>query len=93
MKGVRGRIDVFGDEVAPLREDDAREAAAELLDAGVEGICVCLLFSYRNAEHELRVGEIVEEEQAKRRRRPGAGLPLLRALSACAATCRASTRP
>ena len=34
MKGVRGRIDVFGDEVAPLREQDAREAAAELLDAG-----------------------------------------------------------
>ncbi len=66
MKGVRGRIDVFGDEVAPLREPDARQAAAELLDAGVDGICVCLLFSYRNAEHELRVGEIVEEEKAKR---------------------------
>jgi acetone carboxylase beta subunit len=66
MKGVRGRIDVFGDEVAPLREADAREAAAELLDAGVHGICVCLLFSYRNAEHEIRVGEILEEEKAKR---------------------------
>jgi acetone carboxylase, beta subunit len=66
MKGVRGRIDVFGDEVAPLREQDARQAAAELLDAGVDGICVCLLFSYRNAEHEIRVGEIVEEEKAKR---------------------------
>jgi len=66
MKGVRGRIDVFGEEVAPLREEDAREAAAELLDAGVDGICVCLLFSYRNAEHEIRVGEILAEEKAKR---------------------------
>src|SRR5919198_749346 len=66
MKGVRGRIDVFGEEVAPLREADARQAAAELLDDGVEGICVCLLFSYRNAEHEIRVGEIVEEEKGKR---------------------------
>jgi acetone carboxylase, beta subunit len=66
MKGVRGRIDVFGDEVAPLREEDARQAAAELLDAGVEGICVCLLFSYRNAEHEIRIGEILAEEKAKR---------------------------
>ena len=66
MKGVRGRVDVFGQEVTPLREEDAREAAAELLDAGVDGICVCLLFSYRNAEHELRVGEIVEEEKARR---------------------------
>jgi N-methylhydantoinase A/acetone carboxylase beta subunit len=66
MKGVRGRVDVFGQEVTPLREEDAREAAAELLDAGVDGICVCLLFSYRNAEHEIRVGEILEEEKARR---------------------------
>jgi acetone carboxylase beta subunit len=62
MKGVRGRIDVLGQEVLPLREEDAREAARELLDSGVEGICVSLLFSYRNAEHELRVGEILGEE-------------------------------
>ena len=88
VKGVRGRIDVMGAEVLPLREADAREAAEELLDAEVEGICVCLLFGYRNAEHEIRVGEILEE--AKRERgRPGprtvpgrAGLPRLRALPA-----------
>jgi acetone carboxylase, beta subunit len=66
MKGVRGRIDVFGEEVLPLREEDVREAAAALLDDGVEGICVCLLFSYRNAEHELRVGEILAEEMERR---------------------------
>jgi acetone carboxylase, beta subunit len=66
MKGVRGRIDVLGQEVTPLRDEDAREAAAELLEAGVDGICVCLLFSYRNAEHELRVAEIVAEEKARR---------------------------
>jgi acetone carboxylase, beta subunit len=66
MKGVRGRIDVFGAEVLPLREPDVREAATELLDAGVEGICVCLLFSYRNAEHELRVAEILAEEMKQR---------------------------
>ena len=51
---MRGRIDVLGAEVLPLREADAREAADELLDAEVEGICVCLLFGYRNAEHEIR---------------------------------------
>jgi acetone carboxylase beta subunit len=66
MKGVRGRIDVFGEEVLPLREQDARDAAAELLDAGVEGIVVSLLFSYRNAEHELRVAQILAEEKARR---------------------------
>ena len=66
VKGVRGRIDVLGAEVLPLREADAREAAAELLDAEVEGICVCLLFGYRNAEHEIRVGEILEEVKRER---------------------------
>src|SRR5688572_8039989 len=66
VKGVRGRIDVFGEEILPLREEDAREAAAERLDAGVKGICVSFLFSYREAEDELRVAEIIEEEQARR---------------------------
>jgi N-methylhydantoinase A/acetone carboxylase beta subunit len=66
MMGVRGRIDVVGEEVLPLREQDAQDAAAALLDAGVEGIVVCLLFSYRNAEHELRVSEILAEEKSKR---------------------------
>jgi acetone carboxylase beta subunit len=64
LKGVRGRIDVFGEEVLPLREDDAREAARELLEDGVQGIVVSLLFSYRNPGHERRVGEIVAEEKA-----------------------------
>ena len=66
VKGVRGRIDVMGAEVLPLREQDVREGAAALLDAGVEGICVCFLFSYRNAEHEIRSAEIVSELRAER---------------------------
>ena len=66
MKGVRGRIDVMGAEVLPLREADVREGAAELLDAEVEGICICFLFSYRNAEHEIRAAEIVAELNAER---------------------------
>lgn len=66
MRGVRGRIDVFGLEVLPLREEDARTAARELLQEGVEGIVISLLFSYRNPAHEQRVAEIVEEEKAAR---------------------------
>ena len=66
MKGVRGRIDVFGDEVLPLREQDVREAAAALLDDEVQGIVVSLLFSYRNPAHERRVAEILAEEKAAR---------------------------
>ena len=66
VMGIRGRIDVFGEEILPLRDADAREAAAALLDAGVKGICISLLFSYRNPQHEQRVKEIVEEVKAER---------------------------
>ena len=38
VHGVRGRIDLFGNEVLPLREEDVRDAARALLDAGVQGI-------------------------------------------------------
>jgi N-methylhydantoinase A/acetone carboxylase beta subunit len=64
--GVRGRIDLFGNEILPLHEDEVREAAATLLDDGVQGIVVCLLFSYRNPAHEQRVKEILLEEKGKR---------------------------
>jgi N-methylhydantoinase A/acetone carboxylase beta subunit len=64
--GVRGRLDLFGNEVLPLREQDIRDAAAALLDAGVQGICVSLIFSYRNPAHERRVKAILEEEKARR---------------------------
>jgi acetone carboxylase, beta subunit len=66
MRGVRGRIDVFGEEVLPLREQDVREAAAALLDEDVQGIVVSLLFSYRNPAHEQRVAQILDEEKAAR---------------------------
>jgi acetone carboxylase beta subunit len=64
--GVRGRIDLFGKEVLPLRDQDARDAAGTLLDAGVKGISICLLYSYRNPAHEQRVKSIIEEEKARR---------------------------
>jgi len=66
VRGVRGRIDLFGNEVLPLREEDVREAARQLLEEGVEGIVVSLIFSYRNPAHEQRVREILEEEKAAR---------------------------
>lgn len=64
--GVRGRVDLFGNEVLPLREADVRDAAAALLDAGVQGICISLIYSYRNPAHEQRVKQILEEEKARR---------------------------
>lgn len=46
----------------PLDLDAARAAVRELRDAGVEGIAVCLLYSYLNADHEDAIGQIVAEE-------------------------------
>lgn len=66
VKGVRGRIDMFGDVVLPLRDADVQTAARELLDDGVESIVICLLYSYLNAEHERHVAELVETEKAAR---------------------------
>ncbi|MBS1843298.1 MAG: hydantoinase/oxoprolinase family protein [Actinobacteria bacterium] len=60
--GVRGRVDLNGEEVIPLREAEVREAAASLLAQEVEGIVINLIFSYRNAAHERRVIEILQEE-------------------------------
>src|SRR5881275_3328365 len=61
VKGVRERIDMFGEVAIPLYEDEARRAVEELRDAGVEGIVVNLLYSYRNSEHEDRIRELAAE--------------------------------
>ncbi len=66
MRGVYGRIDIFGEEVLPLQEDDVREMVRQLLDENVEAISVCLLSSYRNPAHERKVGEIARELVAER---------------------------
>ena len=61
VKGVRERVDLFGDVAIPIYEDEALRAVEELRDAGVEGIVVNLLYSYRNSEHEERIREIAAE--------------------------------
>ncbi|MFB0562895.1 MAG: hydantoinase/oxoprolinase family protein [Candidatus Lokiarchaeia archaeon] len=69
FKGVRGRINFWGEELIPLYEHDVRKAVEELLDMGVDSICVCLLCSYMVPMHEKRVKEIAEqvmEEKGKK---------------------------
>ncbi|MBC2716023.1 MAG: hydantoinase/oxoprolinase family protein [Desulfobacteraceae bacterium] len=61
VRGVFGRIDVFGEEVLPLQEGDARDMVRQLLDEGIEALCVCLLHSYRNPSHEQRIDQIAGE--------------------------------
>src|SRR5262249_37840564 len=51
-----------GEVLVPLDEDEVRQAARELKAEGVDAIAVCFLFSYLNARHEERAGEIIREE-------------------------------
>ncbi|MFX1394239.1 MAG: hydantoinase/oxoprolinase family protein [Promethearchaeota archaeon] len=61
IKGVRGRINFWGEELIPLYTKDVRRAVEDLLDMGVDSICVCLLCSYMNTKHEFQVGLIAKE--------------------------------
>lgn len=60
--GIPERLDFRGDVVKPLDEDAVRRAVRRLVKQDVESIAICLLFSFINPAHELRVKEIVAEE-------------------------------
>lgn len=51
-----------GEVLVELDEDEVRQAARELREAGVESVAVCFLFSYLNAAHEERARQIILEE-------------------------------
>jgi acetone carboxylase beta subunit len=66
IRGVRERIDVKGNELVGLYEEDVREAVADLLDRDVDHVVVMFLHSYVNDDHETRTKEIAQEVIAER---------------------------
>lgn len=60
-RGVTERVDKAGEVVVHLDEAEASTAIDELLAEGVEAIAVCLLWSFMNNEHELRIRELIRE--------------------------------
>ncbi len=60
--GLRERVDSFGKIIRPLEENDVLEALQYLVDRGVQGIVVVLLWSSANPDHERKVREIIREE-------------------------------
>jgi len=60
--GLPERVDKHGAVVVELDEAATRAAVRELVEAGVEAVAVCLLWSFYNPDHEQRVREIIEEE-------------------------------
>ncbi|MDP9824248.1 hydantoinase/oxoprolinase family protein [Nocardioides massiliensis] len=62
VRGVRGRMNVKGEEVEPFDEDGAREVARWFKKHGIATLGVSLLHSYANSAHEERLREILAEE-------------------------------
>ena len=60
--GVRERIDVRGEVVVPLDEDDARRAIERLAAQDVEAVGISLLWSTVEPAHERRLAELVREQ-------------------------------
>lgn len=61
VRGVIERIDWKGTVVCPLDVEDARQKIKSLVDEGAASIAVCLLWSFRNAEHEKELIKLLSE--------------------------------
>lgn len=59
---VTERMNARGEVLTPLVEDDVREIAARLRAEDVKAVAVCLIHGFRNAAHERRIREILQEE-------------------------------
>jgi N-methylhydantoinase A len=59
---VKERLSAKGDLVVPLDEAQVRELARKIKAESIEAVAICLLFSYTNPQHEMRVREIMVEE-------------------------------
>jgi N-methylhydantoinase A len=59
------RVDFRGEALKPIDVESSLQAVRSLKQKGVESIAVCLLFSFLNPDHELKIKEIVEREFAE----------------------------
>ena len=57
--GVKERIDYKGMVICPLDLQDVQQRVKELVNAGIEALAVCLLWSFRNPRHEQMIKELV----------------------------------
>ena len=60
--GVKERIDYRGEVLRPLDEDHFLAQLDRLVDQGVRGFVVSLLWSFLNPVHERRIRELIEQE-------------------------------
>ncbi|MGB0499177.1 MAG: hydantoinase/oxoprolinase family protein, partial [Rubricella sp.] len=58
---IEERLDAEGRVLTPLDGAAAAEALREVHDRGIRSVAIALMHSYRNPEHERRLGEIARE--------------------------------
>ena len=58
---VTERITSDGRVLQDLAEDNVKKVLSELLELGIESLAVCLLNSYENPVHEIKIQEIVNQ--------------------------------
>lgn len=61
VRGVTERIDQFGKVVIPAYEQEVVNGVQDLVDQGIEALCICTLYSHVNPEHELKIGETAQK--------------------------------
>jgi len=60
--GVRERLDMFGKVLMPIMDEDVLGKVQSLVDQGVRGFVVVLLYSYVNPAHERRVRDLIRAQ-------------------------------
>jgi N-methylhydantoinase A len=55
------RVDRLGGVVTPLSDESIASVVESVKASGVEAVGIALLFSFRNAEHELRIADALRE--------------------------------
>lgn len=62
VRGISERVDYRGEVLLPLDPEDVKRRVGELIDAGVDALAVCYLWSFRNPIHEQQTLDIIRAE-------------------------------
>jgi len=62
IKGANERIDFSGEVVVPLDLKNTEKAIDDLAGKGVEGIAICLLWSFKYPRHELQLADLIKQK-------------------------------
>ena len=60
--GVHERMDSRGEVLLPLRDEEVLAKVQQLVDQGVRGFVVTLLYSYANPAHEQRIRDLIRAQ-------------------------------